>query len=57
MEKKTKLLGIIRHLLTFGGGIAVTLGHLDEAVLQEIIGLIVTLIGVVWSVFDKKKEN
>ena len=55
--KKIQLLGIIRHALTFVGGILVVKGYMDEGLMSEIIGGISTLIGTVWSVFDKKDET
>lgn len=51
---KEQILGIIRHLFTFIGGILVLRGTLDEALAEQIAGGLVTLIGTVWSVFTKK---
>ena len=51
---KEQILGIIRHTLTFGGGILVTLGLLSEGLLAEISGLLMTLVGGIWSIVDKK---
>jgi hypothetical protein len=55
MKKLTKeqVLGIVRHTLTFVGGILITRGLIDETVVTEIIGGVITLIGTVWSVIDK----
>lgn len=52
--KKTQILGIIRHVLTFGGGFAIAKGYGNEAQITEITAALVTLIGLVWSVLDKK---
>jgi hypothetical protein len=49
-----KVLGIIRHILTFGGGFLVAKGLVDLASLDSIIGAIVTLTGSIWSVAAKK---
>jgi len=49
-----KVLGIIRHILTFAGGFVVAKGFIDDSSLQEIIGALSTLIGSVWSVAAKK---
>ncbi len=46
--------GILRHILTFGGGFLVTKGYIDEASLQQISGALITLIGTIWSVWSKK---
>ena len=48
------LAGLLRHLLTFGGGFLVTKGIFDEATLQTVIGAIITLGGAVWSVVQKQ---
>jgi hypothetical protein len=52
--KKDQVLGIIRHILTFFGGLLVTKGIIDEAGSLELVGSLVTAIGGVWSVFSKK---
>jgi len=49
--------GIIRHALTFIGGVLVTKGLIDEGVAAEITGGLMTLIGTIWSVIDKNKVN
>jgi hypothetical protein len=51
--QKEKVLGIIRHSLTFVGGLLVMKGLVDEALSTEIIGGIITLVGSIWSIFDK----
>ena len=50
---KTSILGLIRHLLTFGGGFIVGKGYLDEASMTEVVGGAMTIIGAVWSVYEK----
>jgi hypothetical protein len=52
---KEQVLGIIRHILTFGGGIAVAKGVLDEGTVTLIIGGVVSLVVTVWSIVDKIK--
>jgi hypothetical protein len=51
---KEQILGIVRHALTFVGGIVVMKGLVDETMVTEIIGGVMTLVGAVWSVIDKK---
>jgi hypothetical protein len=51
---KEQILGIVRHALTFIGGIVVMKGLVDETMVTEIIGGVMTLVGAVWSVIDKK---
>jgi hypothetical protein len=52
--KKEQLLGVVRHGLTFIGGILITKGLIDESTAQELSGSILTLIGGIWSVINKK---
>jgi len=54
---KEKTLGIIRHALTFVGGVLVTQGVIDDALFMELFGAVMTLVGGVWSVIDKKKAE
>ena len=51
---KEQWLGILRHTLTFIGGIGVTVGYIDAAVVTEVIGLTMSLVGIIWSVIIKK---
>ena len=52
---KEQVLGLIRHALTFIGGIIVTKGLIDESLFQEVLGGLMTVIGGVWSIWSKKK--
>jgi len=47
---KEQVLGIIRHALTFVGGIAIIKGISNEAMIEEAIGAIMTAIGTIWSI-------
>ncbi len=51
---KEKVLGIVRHVLTFAAGLLVVKGYIDDQVSQELIGAVVGLVGTVWSVLSKK---
>lgn len=53
---KEMVLGFVRHLLTFGGGYVAAKGIVDQAVVNEAIGAVITLVGIGWSVVDKKKK-
>jgi hypothetical protein len=50
---KEQILGIIRHALTFVGGIFVMKGLVDETLVTEIIGGAMTLTGAIWSIISK----
>ena len=54
---KEKVLGIVRHFLTFAGGVIVAKGFIQETVSEELVGSIMTLIGVLWSIIDKNKPE
>jgi len=54
---KESVLGVLRHILTFGGGLAVSKGYLDEASSVELVGAAITIIGVAWSIIQKKKSE
>lgn len=51
---KEQVLGIIRHALTFIGGVLVIKGLSSEAAVSETIGAVMTAIGTVWSVIKNK---
>jgi len=51
---KQQTLGIIRHTLTFVGGLLVMNGVTTDAVTMEIVGAAMTLIGGIWSIINKK---
>jgi hypothetical protein len=52
---KEQFLGIVRHSLTFIGGILIMKGIVDDALLNEIIGGVTTIAGAIWSVVAKNK--
>ena len=51
---KDKVFGIIRHVLTFVGGILVIKGYTDDVMVEEVIGGVVALTGSIWSIVSKK---
>lgn len=55
--KKEVVLGIVRHVLTFVGGILITKGLIDESTAQELVGSLVTTIGLIWSVIQKQNNE
>tara|TARA_B100001250_G_C19715728_1_gene751378 strand:- start:653 stop:817 length:165 start_codon:yes stop_codon:yes gene_type:complete len=52
---KEAILGIIRHCLTFGGGFLTQSGLASGDQVTTGVSAIVTLVGLVWSVLNKKK--
>ena len=53
---KEQVLGIIRHTLTFVGGLLMVQGTIEADTLEQIISGVITLTGLVWSVVDKNKK-
>ena len=51
---KEQIQGIVRHVLTFVGGILVLQGVVEETLINELIGGVVALAGTLWSIFSKK---
>lgn len=49
-----RVLGVVRHILTFAGGYAVAKGYIDEANIEAVIGAVITVAGTVWSILAKK---
>ena len=52
--KIASVLSVVRHILTFAGGYLVTKGVLDEGTLNELIGGIITVGGIIWGILEKK---
>jgi hypothetical protein len=50
---KEQIMGIIRHTLTFVG-VFIMKGLVDETLVSEIVGGVMTLTGAIWSIVDKK---
>ena len=53
-KKKKLLLALIRHVLTFLGG-ALVVNDIDSGLVNEAVGGILTTVGAVWSISDKKE--
>jgi hypothetical protein len=51
---KEQVLGLLRHVLTFVGGIVIAKGLIDESLYTELVGGVATLVGTVWSIVSKK---
>lgn len=55
--KRKRILGIVRHALTFLGGALVASGKLDAATSEAVAGGLMTVIGGLWSVFAPEKKD
>lgn len=52
----TIVTAVARHLLTAFGGAALTAQGLDPSSIETGIGAAATIIGILWSVWDKKSR-
>jgi hypothetical protein len=52
---KDQVLGLVRHILTFGGGILITKGLASDSMTTELVGSLMSVLGIVWSIVSKKK--
>ncbi len=50
---KDTILSVIRHVLTFGGGLAVSAGFLTDHTVAALAGGIPTFIGLLWGALDE----
>jgi hypothetical protein len=53
---KEKWLSIVRHSLTFVGGILIATGWVSETLVMEISGVVITLLTTIWGVNNKKTK-
>ena len=56
-EMKDTVLGVVRHTLTTAGGSLIAKGVLTTSTLDEGVGALVTLVGVIWSILSKNKAE
>ena len=50
---KEQVLGMVRHAMTFVGGVLLAMGYVEGETWAEVSGAVVTLIGAAWSIWDK----
>lgn len=51
---KEQIMGLVRHSLTFLGGIIISKGFITESSYTDIVGALMTLVGSIWSIASKK---
>ena len=54
---KEAIFGVIRHILTTAGGVAVSSGVLSDSEAQTLSGAAVIIIGFIWSFVSKKADK
>ncbi len=50
---KEIILGIIRHALTYGGGVLTSKGLMDGTEIEVAVSAAITLGGLIWSIYSK----
>jgi len=54
MVQREQIMGLVRHGLTFVGGILVAKGLASEGQIMDLVGMIMTTFATVWSVLSNK---
>ena len=54
MVQKEQIMGLVRHGLTFIGGILVAKGLATEGQIMDMVGMLMTFVGTLWSVISNK---
>jgi hypothetical protein len=54
MVQKEQVMGLVRHGLTFIGGILVAKGLATDGQIMDMVGMLMTFVGTVWSVLSNK---
>lgn len=52
--KKEMIFSVIRHTLTFVGGLLVIKGTIDQDTMEQVVSGVLTLTGLIWGIVDKK---
>lgn len=55
--QKEMILGLARHVLTWGGGVLVAKGLADATMVAEGVGALLTIAGIAWSAADKRRRR
>lgn len=56
MDQDT-VMALVRHALTVGGTVLVSSGYMNDGQLQTAIGGLVVIVGVGWSIYQKKQQK
>ena len=55
-KTQDRVLGVVRHILTAGGGYLTAKGYVDADGIEQLVGAIITIAGTVWSILSKKDD-
>lgn len=53
----TEVMGLVRHVLTFGGGYLVGHGFTTQSDMETGVAAVMTLVGIVWSYHNKQTHK
>jgi len=53
---KDQVLGLVRHVVTFFGGVLVARGKLEPGAVETIAGVVVTIVGAIFSFMSPEKK-
>jgi hypothetical protein len=53
----TLTMAMLRHILTFGGGLLIAKGYGDAATVEAVAGALLTIIGGIWSIVEKRSRS
>lgn len=54
---KAKVMSVVRHILTGLGALLIAKGWIEESFVEEVIGFVLTLTGLLWSFNDKTETG
>jgi hypothetical protein len=54
---RSMLLALLRHGLTTAGGALTTQGLASSDEVNQLAGAVITIVGIVWSIFEKRARN
>ena len=53
---KDMIIALVRHSLTFIGGLLIMKGYIDESSLEEVIGSAISITSTIWMIVNKNKK-
>jgi hypothetical protein len=55
-ETQSQVGGVIRNVLSYGGGFITAHGWLDSATTQQLLGALLPLISIGWGIYSKHQD-
>lgn len=54
---KVTVMALVRHAMTFAGGVLISAGIFDAGTIEQLTGAIVTIAGALWSLYEKSQRE